>query len=106
MKEINIKKIQSFSIGAIVAIFFVVTVTILAELYAPLKDFLKNMFYHHWIGKGVLAIAVFLSASFISYFFIRKSNIGRVIACLRLLVITAIIGFAVILFFFLYESMV
>lgn len=53
-------------IGASFAIAFIAAVTIGGELYTPIKDWLAAVFSHHWIGKGVLAMTVFIFASILS----------------------------------------
>lgn len=58
---------KSISLGAIVAIVTVTVITIVGELYAPFKDWLKSVFTHHWLGKSALAVMVFVLVSFISY---------------------------------------
>lgn len=49
------------------AIILITVITITGEYYAPLKDWLKNVFTHHWLGKGALAIIIFILISLISY---------------------------------------
>lgn len=53
-------------IGASVAVVFIAAATIGGELYMPIKDWLASIFSHHWIGKGVLAMLVFIVASGLS----------------------------------------
>lgn len=38
-----------------------VALIVAAERYAPLKDWLKATFTHHWLGKGALAILFFVA---------------------------------------------
>lgn len=52
--------------GAILAITFIAFATIGAELYIPFKNWLAATFSHHWIGKGVLAMLIFLVVSTVS----------------------------------------
>lgn len=51
--------------GACIAIVFIAFATIGAELYAPFKNWLAATFSHHWIGKGILAMLIFLVVSVI-----------------------------------------
>jgi hypothetical protein len=55
----HMKFLQAAAVGSIVASLLIVTLTIVGEEWAPLKDWLKNAFTHHWLGKGALSIAVF-----------------------------------------------
>ncbi|MBS3151340.1 hypothetical protein J4443_03110 [Candidatus Woesearchaeota archaeon] len=36
-----------------------------AEFIKPLKDFLASVFFHHWIGKAVVIILVFILVGFL-----------------------------------------
>ena len=38
---------------------------IFGELYEPFKNMLKDIFTHHWIGKGVVITAAFLILGFL-----------------------------------------
>ncbi len=49
-------------IGATVTVVFITIITVWAELAPGLKTWLANTFTHHWVGKGVLAAAVFFIA--------------------------------------------
>ncbi|MEK7171397.1 MAG: hypothetical protein AAB739_00665 [Patescibacteria group bacterium] len=57
---------KKYFIAAIVSIIYIPLITIAAELYAPLKDFLKSVFWHHWLGKSVILIILFIAVAFIS----------------------------------------
>lgn len=45
--------------GAMVAVVAVTALTIWGDLMPEIKDWLKEMFSHHWIGKGVIGAIVF-----------------------------------------------
>jgi O-antigen/teichoic acid export membrane protein len=47
------------AVAIILTVIAVVTVTIIAEVYAPLKELLTRLTGHHWITKGLMALAVF-----------------------------------------------
>lgn len=57
---------KKYFIAAIVSIIYIPLITIASELYAPLKDLLKNIFWHHWLGKSVVLIILFIAVTFIS----------------------------------------
>ncbi len=53
------KGLKGVYYATIVTIISVTIMTIAAELSTRFKDFLTNTFWHHWIGKGIIALAVF-----------------------------------------------
>lgn len=96
------KIINSFIISAIVAIIFIPISVILGELYKPFKDWLKNIFYHHWIGKGVIAFVIFYFFGFLKYFK-SKDNEDVIVKMLKVLFWITFIGTLAIISFYLYE---
>ena len=68
------KIISSFAIAGVVAIVFIVFATIFGELYSPFKDWLKVIFNHHWIGKGIISIVIFYVFGFLGYFSVKDSE--------------------------------
>lgn len=90
--------------GAITAIVFITAITIAADLYSPLKDWLKENFSHHWIGKGILAIAAFLLAGFLKFLFGKTTNEIKIAKNLAVLNWLSIIGSLAILGFFIFEA--
>jgi len=99
------KKIHSFATAAIVAIVFITAATILGELYKPFKDWLKEVFSHHWIGKGVIAIVIFYALGFLGYFRAKDSE-DNMISMLRLLFWVALVGALAITGFYFYEYII
>ena len=106
--------VQSLCVSAAVTVVFVVLITIAGELYRvpgadgklvnPIKDFLKALHGHHWVGKGVWAVLLFLITTGTLYFIDAKS--GRT-PSLKLAVSLAtyatILGTVVLFGFFTYE---
>lgn len=101
----KLKIIQSFSISTIISFVFIVISTIVAELHKPFKNFLVEIFYHHWVGKGVIALAIFLIVGFILYFWPQRFNENKTAMILLWLFIFTIVGFLVILGFYIYEGL-
>ena len=99
----KLKLICSFTRSAIAAVVFVAAATILAELYPAFKDFLKNNFYHHWVGKSVITLAIFVVGGPLCYLIPHKPEIKRLAVCLWVLAIAAILGTLAIFGFFAYE---
>lgn len=55
----------SFYLGAAVAGWLLAILVIAAELFAPLKDTLKAIFGHHWVGKAVIVAIAFIVFGFL-----------------------------------------
>jgi preprotein translocase subunit SecY len=77
MTEKRLKIIYSFTVSAIFTVIFIAIATVLSELYHPFKSWLAETFTHHWIGKGVLAVIVFLGMRFFySFFYFHRIPVG------------------------------
>lgn len=101
----RIKFVNSFLASAIVAVVFITAVTIAGELYKPLKDWLKDIFTHHWIGKGVLSFVGFYLIGFLLGFVISGKR-ELTIALLYMLIWITTIGALAIVGFYLYETFI
>ena len=55
----KIQKIQAATEGVAVVAVLLAVLTIGGELWAPLKNTLKDIFTHHWLGKSALSIIFF-----------------------------------------------
>lgn len=99
--------LRSFILSAVTAIVFIAAATIAAELVPAFKNFLKEIFGHHWTGKGVVAAAIFVFGGFLCWFFHWwRGTIGeikQVVFWLWILFSVSIAGFLAILLFFIYE---
>lgn len=86
------KLIISSACAAVITIAFVVVITVLAELSAPLKDWLKNFSGHHWTTKSIFSALIYALAVIILYWWLphnpNPERIRRKIICL--LVFTAL----------------
>lgn len=49
--------------SASVTIVFIMAITITADFQPAFKDWLKETFTHHWVGKGILAVVIFILAA-------------------------------------------
>ena len=103
MQEENTKLgvLTGFAIGGVLAILFVVAATIGGELYSPFKSWLANTFSHHWIGKGVLATAIFFAVGTPLAFILRRH--GGAAGLLVTVMWVAILGALAIIGFYVYE---
>jgi len=52
--------VRSVAIAAMVTSVMLAVIIVSAEEIPALKDWLKATFTHHWLGKGAIAIAVFI----------------------------------------------
>jgi len=89
-----------FSAAAWTAVL-IAAMTIGGELYRPFKEGLKNLFTHHWIGKGVVSLAFFLAVS-LFLFFVRRRT-GEADIAVRRLFWASLGSSAAIVVFYLYE---
>lgn len=94
---------RSSVVGAILAVLFLTVVTVVADLSKPLKDWLAAVFFHHWIGKGILAAIIFFLVTVIGAF-IGRFREERLVIALRILFWVTVFGYAALFFFFVYES--
>ena len=52
--------ITALSFATIVTSLVITMLTIGGELQPSLKSWLQDTFSHHWVGKGLVAVAVFI----------------------------------------------
>ena len=108
---------RSIIIGSIIAIVFIVIITIVGELYkipgadgkmvSPIKDLLKSLHGHHWVGKGIWAVGLF-SVTTIATFLVNYRNQDQrsLNPLIALLTATLLIGTITLLGFNIYEYLV
>jgi len=82
----KLKIIYSVAFGTIAAVIFITAVTIGADLYLPLKGWLKNVFSHHWVGKSS-----------------GQASEEKINKALKVLIWTVILGSLAIISFFIWE---
>lgn len=100
----KLKLTESIILGSIAAVVFVVVITIAAELAAPLKEWLKNTFYHHWVGKSLMSLIVFASASLLTLVIPYKASLAGANRLILVLVALVLLGSLAIFGFFSYET--
>ncbi len=97
------KIINGVIVGAISTVVFIVVLTVVGDLYAPLKNLLKDAHHHHWVGKSIWATILFVVVA-LGYYFIKKTDINDITTRLvRTLAWTLIFGALTLLLFFVYE---
>ena len=85
--------------GSIVAVFSIILMTVFAEVNPDFKKWLATSFTHHWIGKSVMSIAVFLVTTIIFTIF-NKLFKNKLVLLLWVLIIIASLGVLSLLAFF------
>jgi hypothetical protein len=93
-------KTKAAADGVAIVSILVAVLTIGGEEWAPLKDFLKNIFTHHWLGKSVIAGMAFAAVFVIQNMFeADEASVSRSIMAASVSMIVsscAIIGFFVL----------
>lgn len=94
------KRIYASSVAAIISIIFVVVITIWADLFPPLKAWLKSVSGHHWTTKSWFSMGVY----FFSFLFVTAlpGEIGdrKARMALYFLSVAAILGSLALLLFY------
>lgn len=98
MKKLRL--IYSSSLAASLAVIFITTITIAAELDPPLKAWLTNFSGHHWVSKSILSLALYFVAFFLFYSAFRKVDALKIKTGLKLLIWLTVVGVLAILFLF------
>lgn len=90
--------------GAIAAVIFIASVTVIADLSPNVKSWLMNIFSHHWVGKSVLSLAIFVVMSFVFYICpYGQSGIEKTKKLLSYLLWVSICSAIAIFLFFIWE---
>ncbi len=90
--------------SAFITLIFIPLITLLAEFSESLKNGLKTIFWHHWLGKGILVIVLFIVLSFLWGLKPSKSLSPEehAIQLMRALILS-LIGSGIIFLFFVSE---
>ncbi len=89
----------NFFAGATIGAWLLVVLVIVAELVEPFKTLLKTVFWHHWIGKGILVLLAFLIAGF--WFKNKERLLGKPVE--KLAWQSCLASLAIILLFYVIE---
>lgn len=103
MMQTTSTHIRASAWAAIGAIVLVVVLTIVGELHAPLKNFLKDTFSHHWLGKSILSVVVYLVVALALSF--KKAPIESAAFALRALGGVSIAGALLLTGFFIAHTL-
>ena len=99
------KNMVASIVGVSVSILFLLVMTVVSELVPELKVWLTNSFSHHWVGKGVLSIAVFLVFFGLDRTYKTKITEKGLVGAVNTLNILVIFSAVLILLFFIYEGL-
>ena len=94
--------LSAIIVSAILTIVIIVLLTVCGELDAGFKGWLTQTFSHHWIGKSIISVLVFL-VSMPVFYILRLKKISTIFL-IWLLVAVANLSFGVLLAFFFIES--
>lgn len=101
--ENNKPILQAVILSTILTIVTIVFLTVFGELNPGFKAWLANAFSHHWIGKSVISVLVFLVLT--TFFNVLKLPKISTVFLIWLLVVVANLSFGILLaFFFLFET--
>ena len=95
--------------GSIGAAIFVVLITILGDVVknpaggAIIKNWLKDVHYHHWIGKGIWAGIVMVVFGLFSFIFKSVPTIESIRKLVKVLSWVLVLGSVALLAFFILE---
>ena len=96
-KESSVKNHVMASIVSIVA---VTVMTVYAEINEVFKNWLKSVFSHHWVGKGIIALVIF----FVFAHLIKLESKRETVYLVNLLVAVAVLCSGALLLFFIWEA--
>lgn len=94
--------VRSTAIAVAATAVMLAILIVAAEEMPALKDWLKQTFYHHWLGKGALAAALF---AILSLAFRTKRDTPRLSTVLNIETIAVIFAAVVITGFFLLHTL-
>ena len=97
--------LSAIIVSAILTIAAIVFLTIFGELNPVFKAWLTNTFSHHWIGKGILSLAIFGVVGFFGWFLPIEPSEEKIRKILNLLNWLLILGTLAILGFFVWEAL-
>jgi len=101
----NRKLADSLILSSILVVIFIPAVTVAAELIPPLKEWLKNTFSHHWIGKSIISLILFVAFGVLTFAIPYKTNLERINRLILILITLTFLATLTIFGFFSYEAL-
>lgn len=96
--------LSALAAGSAAAAVSVPLLAIAAELQPALKNWLKAVFRHHWIGKSWIAVFLFIAVSLIFFALPYSKHAKTLETTLRVLFHVALFSALITAGFFLYEA--
>lgn len=97
----NEQSVKNHLWAAILTVIAITFMTIYAELNETFKNWLKDVFYHHWLGKGVLALALFVVLAHLIKINSKKETSTLITMLISITIVCALL----IVGFFVWESL-
>jgi len=92
--------VAAASLGAVVAMIFIVAITIATEFSDSLASSLTDMTGHHWVSKGLLALGLFLATTILANPILARRHSRDLTVWGIAVVATSLLGAVVIVLFF------
>ena len=89
----------------IVAMIFVTAVTVISDLYIPLKDWLRETHGHHWVGKSIWTVLLFILSATIMYPLLKRNQCALSPRLVFFAGHVAVFASIIITLFFVYEHL-
>lgn len=86
--------------SATASVWFVAVSAVASEIYLPLKNFFVSVANHHWTGKSVFALGIFVILYLISFKMEESNNPEKDIARL---IVNTILGTLLIFAYFIWH---
>lgn len=94
------KLVISSAYAAILTVIFITVITVWAELFVPLKDWLKNFSGHHWTSKSIFSALLYGISTALLYAVLREPDGIRLRRALIFLLASMALGIAVLAAFY------
>lgn len=99
----KLRSIYASANSASITIAVIVAVTIGAELSSGFKDWLAGFTGHHWVTKSWLSIIIFVLLYLVFRALNKNVSINKTEKALFILQIASVIGFFLILWYYIYH---
>ena len=86
--------VRSVAIATIAVSVMLAALIVSAEEFPALKNWLKATFYHHWLGKGALALLLFAAVGVAFKFKRNAPNLTAIIAAEAIVVALSALAIA------------
>lgn len=104
-KDRNTQRINAFILSAMLSVATIAVLTVVGELYKPLKSWLADTFTHHWIGKGVISFVGFFVVGFLLSHFVTDRRAATATLLMWLFWISTLSALAIFGFYY-YETFI